>query len=83
MDDQGRLIIPGQFRKDGKPFVGSTFEETRALEERPELGEGNRHERRKAAALERRIKALEKRIEEASALSPEAAHQWPENGEAW
>lgn len=60
MDDQGRLIIPAQFRKDGKPFVGSTFEETKVLEEQPShLAEGNRHERRKAAALKRRIKALQ------------------------
>jgi len=53
MDSQGRFIIPGEFRKDGKPFVGSTFEETKALaDEKPEA-EGNRHERRKAAAIER------------------------------
>lgn len=62
MDDQGRLIIPGQFRKDGKPFVGDTFEETKVLEESVAVHEGNRHERRKAAALERQIERLTKQV---------------------
>lgn len=62
MDDQGRFIIPAELRKDGKPFVGSTFEETKVLaDEKPET-EGNRHERRKAAALERQIKSIKEAL---------------------
>lgn len=62
MDDQGRFIIPGQFRKDGKPFVGDTFEETKVLQSEQANPEGNRHERRRAAALERQIKALKETL---------------------
>lgn len=62
MDDQGRFIIPAQFRKDGKPFVGESFEETKVLDEAEGLPEGNRHERRKAAALERQISTLKESL---------------------
>jgi hypothetical protein len=62
MDDRGRFIIPGEFRKDGKPFVGSTFEETKALADETPEAEGNRHERRKAAAIERQIKSLKETL---------------------
>mgnify|MGYP001599851825 CR=1 FL=1 len=62
MDDKGSLIIPAQFRKDGKAFVGNTFEETKVLEEQSVSMEGNRHDRRKASAIDaklRKIAALE------------------------
>lgn len=62
MDDRGRFIIPGEFRKDGKPFVGSTFEETKVLADEKPKAEGNRHERRKAAAIERQIKSLKETL---------------------
>lgn len=58
MDDQGRFIIPAAFRKDGKPFVGDTFEETKVLEELLTPIDGNRHERRKAAALDAKLRAI-------------------------
>ena len=56
MDDQGRFIIPGAFRKDGKPFIGDTFEKTNVLEEQTDGYEGNRHERRRAAALDAKLR---------------------------
>lgn len=28
MDDQGRLFIPGELRKDGTSFIGETFKQT-------------------------------------------------------
>lgn len=60
MDDKGRFIIPGEFRKDGKSFIGETFEQTKVLEETddPYAGEGNRHERRKAAALDAKLRKM-------------------------
>jgi len=58
MDDKGRFIIPGEFRKDGKPFIGDTFEETKVMEDVAEYGEGNRHERRKAAALDAKLRKM-------------------------
>ncbi len=58
MDDQGRFIIPGQFRKDGKSFIGETFEETKVREESDDPYEGNRHERRKAAALDAKLRKI-------------------------
>ena len=65
MDDQGRFIIPAEFRKDGKPFVGGTFEETKVKQDES-YPEGNRHERRAAAAIERKtqeLRALKKETE--------------------
>lgn len=58
MDDQGRFIIPGQFRKDGKSFIGETFKETKVLEESDDPYEGNRHERRKAAVLDAKLRKI-------------------------
>lgn len=58
MDDQGRFIIPGELRKDGKPFIGDTFEETKVLKEVLEPAEGSRHERRKAAALDAKLRKI-------------------------
>lgn len=72
MDDQGRFTIPGQFRKDGKPFIGETFEETKVLEEPVDAAEGNRHERRRAAALDaelRKIKDVEAELADREAFA--------------
>lgn len=71
MDDQGRFTIPGLFRKDGKPFIGDTFKETKVFEEPVDGTEGNRHERRRAAALDarlRKIKDLEAEISDREAF---------------
>lgn len=62
MDDQGRFIIPAHLRKDGKAFVGETFKETKVLDEAERAPEGNRHERRSDAAIERKIERLQQQI---------------------